>query len=389
MLNSCIFDKKQLFLQKKICYYYHISFSCSLYPLNFYNLEKITNNYYLNESFLSNRINWIDWAKTIAISFVVFGHIPEEKGSFLINYIVIFHMPLFFYISGYLTKKEYINKDTLIKYTHTLIIPYFIYNLLFFPFWVVRHMIEYPNSDWFDYIKPIIGTFLGQHETIYSSPLNGVTWFLVDLLAMKILLSICNRFKYGHFYYFILAIICSVLYVYNEFYRFTINLTPVGFVKCLPFYYLGFISKEWKLLPSICKRYNWALFIICLTISLYLFKIKRESFDLLVYGWLFWGICLFAIYSFFCLCRMLNTIHLNFIINISIGTIVIMGLHGMIITSINYLLSITLDIPDITYPWYLAIIISFCIIIGLYPIILIFKKDYTFMLGKYNLNINF
>ena len=28
------------------------------------------------------RINWIDWAKVIAISFVVFGHIPQEPGSF-------------------------------------------------------------------------------------------------------------------------------------------------------------------------------------------------------------------------------------------------------------------------------------------------------------------
>ena len=57
----------------------------------------------------TNRLNWIDWAKAIAITFVVFGHIPEERGSFFLNYIVSFHMPLFFFISGYLTKKEYFN----------------------------------------------------------------------------------------------------------------------------------------------------------------------------------------------------------------------------------------------------------------------------------------
>lgn len=51
----------------------------------------------------NNRLNWIDWAKAIAITFVVFGHIPEERSSFILNYIVTFHMPLFFFISGYLT----------------------------------------------------------------------------------------------------------------------------------------------------------------------------------------------------------------------------------------------------------------------------------------------
>lgn len=70
---------------------------------------------------IANRLNWIDWAKTFAILFVVFGHIPEEKDIFFINYIVQFHMPLFFFISGYLTKKELFCKKTLTKYWHTLI----------------------------------------------------------------------------------------------------------------------------------------------------------------------------------------------------------------------------------------------------------------------------
>ena len=33
-----------------------------------------------NTIVIANRLHWIDWAKVIAISLVVFGHIPEEKG---------------------------------------------------------------------------------------------------------------------------------------------------------------------------------------------------------------------------------------------------------------------------------------------------------------------
>jgi fucose 4-O-acetylase-like acetyltransferase len=68
----------------------------------------------MNNTFIiTNRLNWIDWAKVIAISFVVFGHIPQVSGSFPQHYIVTFHMPLFFFISGYLTKKELLNANTL------------------------------------------------------------------------------------------------------------------------------------------------------------------------------------------------------------------------------------------------------------------------------------
>ena len=34
--------------------------------------------------YIPNRVNWIDWAKALAISFVLFGHIPQIKGSFML-----------------------------------------------------------------------------------------------------------------------------------------------------------------------------------------------------------------------------------------------------------------------------------------------------------------
>jgi fucose 4-O-acetylase-like acetyltransferase len=330
----------------------------------------------------TNRLNWIDWAKAIAITFVVFGHVPEERGSFFLNYIVTFHMPLFFFISGYLTKKELYNKSTIKKYTYTLIIPYFIYNILSYPFWAFRYTIEHPNEGLVEYIKPILGTIFIQQNSLCSRPLNGVTWFLIALLMMKIILSICNKYKYGLYFYFVLSITCAVFYVYNEFYRFTTDLVPVGFAKCVPFYLLGYLSKEWKLLPTICRKYDWITCVICITSSLAFYQLRREDFCLTTYGWQFWAICILAIWGFFCLCRILDSIHSIFILNISIGTMVIMGLHGTVITSINFIFSKLLNITGITYPCYFAVFIALFIVSVFYPVIILFKKKFPIMLGK-------
>lgn len=340
----------------------------------------------MGNNIISNRLNWIDWAKAIAITFVVFGHIPEERGSFFLNYIVTFHMPLFFFISGYLTKKEYFNIKNIKKYTHTLIIPYFIYNILSYPFWLCRYTIENPNEGLVEYIKPVLGTIFIQQNSFCSRPLNGVTWFLIALLIMKIILSICNKYKYGLYFFFILSITCAVFYVYNEFYRFTIDLVPVGFAKCTPFYFLGYMSKRRHFLPTACHQYDWLIGIICLASSLTLYQLRREIFSLTSYGWLFWAICLSAIWGFFCLCRILDNIHSKYILTISIGTIVIMGLHGMVITITNFFFSKLLNVSGITYPWYVAVLISIAIVIIFYPVIILFKKKYPIMLGKNSLN---
>ena len=59
-------------------------------------------------------IVWLDYARTIGIFLVVFGHVLQQFSSFegygicktLWNYIYLFHMPLFFIISGFLFKND-------------------------------------------------------------------------------------------------------------------------------------------------------------------------------------------------------------------------------------------------------------------------------------------
>lgn len=338
---------------------------------------------------IKDRINWIDWAKAIAISFVVFGHIPQEPGSFPQSYIVIFHMPLFFFISGYLTKKEYPNKEIFKKYWYTLIIPYICYNLIFYPYWFVRRMIEDPQTTYFDFFKPILGTLFLQHETSISVMLNGVTWFIVILLEYKLILSLCNKIKNGVFIIFILMVITAVLYVVNEFYLFTKGLTPIGFMRCLPFFFMGYFCRQKGIIRTTPCKIDWYYSTFFISFSIIVYFITLNTNSMFGYAIRFWLISTTAIVGLFSLFKLLDNVRFAFIVHISIGTIVIMGLHYMLIGTTNYALEKILNLQTkIIYPWYIACIITITFEVILYPIILIFQKRFPIMLGKKTINID-
>ena len=292
-------------------------------------------------------------------------------------------MPLFFFISGYLTKKEYLNKDTLGKYWHTLIVPYFLYNLLFYPYWVIRHYIEAPNAELYDYIKPIIGTIMLQGNTVYYEPLNGVTWFIASLIGYKLLLSACNRLKYGHIVIFMFIVLTAVLYVHNQFNLYIKDLTPVGFVKCLPFYYLGYYCKQKNYISTSTHKNDWFIGSLSICLSILFFCLGKNADSMLVYGLRYWLVSIFAIIGVIGICKFLNNVHLNIIDNLSIGTIVIMGFHFILIGMTNFILEKSLGLHDkIIYPWYIACFLVFVFEAMIYPIIILFRNKYPFLLGK-------
>ena len=333
------------------------------------------------------RLNWIDWAKAIAITLVIFGHIPQERGSFLVNYIVQFHMPLFFFISGYLTKKEILSQRTLNKYWHTLIIPYFIYNILFYPYWAIRYVIDQPNTEWFGFFKPIIGTFMLQLETKYFESLNGVTWFIAALFVMKIILSWCNNLKHRKGIIIVLILIDSVFYIFNEFYKFYLDVPIVGFTRCLPFFFLGHLCSRRKIIPLMPQKNDGIAGCIYLIISLFTYNFCKVHYSILTYGITYWIICLSAIWWFIALCRFLDRFHSSIILNISIGTIVILGFHWILIGTTNFFIEKIFSLRDsIVYPWYMALALAVTFVALHYPFIIFFKAKLPFMLGKSNLH---
>ncbi len=332
---------------------------------------------------IKNRLNWIDWAKAIAISLVVFGHIPMSPDNFIQKFITNYHMPLFFLISGYLTKKECFNINTIRKYWHTLIIPYIFYNLIFYPYWIVRHNVDVPNAVISDYIKPIIGIFFLQLHTPISSPLNEVTWFVAVLLIMKLVLSITYLYKNGDLFLILLSLICALLYIYNQQNMVFTNLPITGLIRCMPFFIIGHFCKRKNIIPLEPNKYDYFVCAIGITGSFFSYEYLLHYTPTITIYALFYLCAFVTVIGTISLCRIFDKTRSTIIENISLGTIVIMGLHWMLIGSTNYVLQKLLGLSHgITYPLFITIVLTIFFDSIIYPIIILFKNKYPFLLGK-------
>lgn len=58
----------------------------------------------------NKRLAWVDWMKALLILLVVIGHTClYSQESFLTPFIYLFHIPAFFFVSGYL--QSTVNKN--------------------------------------------------------------------------------------------------------------------------------------------------------------------------------------------------------------------------------------------------------------------------------------
>ena len=77
----------------------------------------------MNIEIQNGRILWIDAARGIAILLVILGHCIgslDDPGN---KVILSFHMPLFFFISGFCARKEKVFLDYLMKKVKGLLVP--------------------------------------------------------------------------------------------------------------------------------------------------------------------------------------------------------------------------------------------------------------------------
>jgi surface polysaccharide O-acyltransferase-like enzyme len=133
-----------------------------------------------------------------------------------------------------------------------------------------------PNA--FEALKPIIGTLLLQHENAFAEPLNGPLWYLPAILIMHLIIDLCRRTKYQHTIMMLLCIISFVLYAANKYWYFSPQLTPMGLMRNLPYYYIGYLCAQKQWFSSTVFRRNLIGCIGCLCISIILFDWHLRAF---------------------------------------------------------------------------------------------------------------
>ena len=144
----------------------------------------------------TQRHQWVDIAKALGIYLVALGHLdqPDAVSSFLWT----FHVPLFFFISGFLAK----DTATPVFFKHTLrrlAIPYVLLYILN----VAITMVLDHRYDLHDIGTMLAGVAYGTHD--YPGFVNAAMWFLPALIIVQIIHQLIIR-RYPWAYLPILAL---------------------------------------------------------------------------------------------------------------------------------------------------------------------------------------
>ena len=160
------------------------------------------------------------------------------------------------------------------------------------------------------------------------------------------------------------------------------NLTPMGLFRSLPFYYIGYALRQRNVYLGTNQKRDLATFIGGLSLSLLLFYWHLHESRFLLHIALFYPVVICFIFGVLSGCKLLDAIKSSVITNLSIGTLVIVGLHYPIVSLVNFGLEHLLKIDDICYQWHEALFIALGISAFLYPVILSGKKLAPILLGK-------
>ena len=122
-----------------------------------------------------NRVVYIDVLRGIGILLMIMGHV--SFGNFFSKWIHIFHMPMFFIISGFFYKKQHFG-EMLKRKSKTLLVPYLIIGIfsICIHFAMAGEISPHPFR-----------LFLFQNTIEDGIPIAGALWFLTALFFTELI----------------------------------------------------------------------------------------------------------------------------------------------------------------------------------------------------------
>lgn len=311
-----------------------------------------------------SKILWIDVLKGIGMLAVVAGHIFEGEIS---RNLFIFHMPLFFFISGYLFKPTKAYKDFIYKKVVHLIIPYFAFLI---PLYIYSNDFTSNKSAFWSFVFPIIygGGLLKGYV--------GVFWFVTCLfLTQQLLNYIINSFSEKNI--FVIMLIMFILSFINMYIfpnvSFFWNANVV--LAASPIFYAGYIYRV-----KGAKVNELLVYLLGLIVLLFSFFCPQNVYDMknANYGIPFVTLIssLIFIFNLKFLSKKISLHHFSLIIFSEVGksSMVIMYLHQIIQMQLESKLALVDFIRFL-----LSIMLSYC----LYFVISKFQISRILLLGSY------
>lgn len=192
----------------------------------------------------NKRLSWLDSLRGFGIILITLGHL----GCFelLERYIYSFHVPLFFFISGYLYRSNALPLPTFIKKkTLSILVPFLVWTALSTS---VNLVLGYR-------LIPLIEkalTYKGQ--LTWNSPL----WFLLVLYFVEILFTLLDRINERTYFKVIIIVVSLVTFLLIGDIRLTLKLNLVPFAMIFfatgnvmrrSIENRGFFLKRWQKIP--------------------------------------------------------------------------------------------------------------------------------------------
>ena len=176
-----------------------------------------------------------------------------------------------------------------------------------------------------------------------------------------------------------------ILYGANKYYHYAPYITYHGLIRCLCFFFMGNLYQQWGKLKQQKSRKDILIGTSTLLLSLILFYWHINESNFILHIILYYVVNFVSVYAFIYLSKSLNHIKSRTITLISIGTMLIFGLHRIMIGVIDFGIEKFLHHPNIQYDWIECLIIALMIEMVLLPIT-IYRNKCPILFGKTNHN---
>lgn len=317
---------------------------------------------------MKERLIWVDWMKVVGMYFIIVGHFFPLGNEC----IYMFSVPLFFFISGFLTKLT----DLCYKKLYSnLIQPLLLICLTLYLIHIITIMWSSktitPPFHLYEYWKSV---FIGNQGENIGGGL-GACWFIYTLILVKIVAHYTKSFSW-----IVFVLFCGIAYYLNYKKEYLYS-SWANVILAYPFFATGVWAQRnniLNLISSYIKRWH-IVFLVLLFFGISILNgrpmMYRNDYGNDFFLSYFGG--MLGILLIYTLCAKLEHINSKIICVVSNGSIIILGFHGLFIRAFYELNKcIHLYLPVTAYFFSVIILLLF------YPIIIFFEKNLPIFLGK-------
>lgn len=327
----------------------------------------------------AERVIWVDVLRGIGIFLVLLGHrsryyLPHD----ILCWIYVYHIPLFFFISGMFCPKAAGKSDWLKKRIRTLIIPYCVLGILYLLSKAVLYSLVHSST-------PVSWCSLLDGNNI------GPLWFLPTLFFVEfIYLSIRDVCNSAYTFIVLILLAAFLGYYINSAYLNANNIYVLPYhmnavLIMLPFYWAGDFYFREKRIPQLAgKAKTIALFIVALWIT---FFVARCNKMIDIYYGVYGNYLLFYIGAFSGIIACIYVAQLidgylksftSFFAFLGKNTLVLLAFHN----HFYKILEVVFGRVGLNYVTRFPVFNTLLTIIGLIPAIYLFSNYLPFAVGK-------